>query len=68
MTCPHPEKVKHANRADALAAIRSLYKAGRGNPDLVTYRCGDHFHVGHNAQHFRRRIKQALRKTPRRTR
>jgi hypothetical protein len=60
VTCRSPEKVAHKSRDAALEAIRKLYKAGRGNPDYSPYPCGGHWHVGHEAAHFRKRIKAAL--------
>lgn len=66
--CRWPEKVKHPSKPEALDAIRSLYKAGKGNPDMNVYPCGDHWHTGHNAAHFRKRIRAALRSTPTRRR
>lgn len=59
-TCSHPEKVRHATQADAKEAIRSMYRNGRGNPDLNVYPCGDHWHVGHSVVRFSKRIKAAL--------
>lgn len=58
------EKIPHRSRGAALAALAKMTAAGKGNPDLGVYRCGDHWHVGHNLQHFRNRIKTALRGTP----
>lgn len=60
MTCPHPEKVRHPTQGAAKAVIREMYRKGRGNPDLNVYACGDHWHVGHSAIHFKKRIKDAL--------
>ena len=60
MACRNPEKIKHATRKKALAAIESLERAGRGNPDLRAYPCGDHWHVGHSVIAFKKRIKKAL--------
>lgn len=60
-SCPHPEKVRHATQADAKAAIRSMYRNGRGNPDLNVYQCAcGAWHVGHSVVRFSKRIKAAL--------
>ena len=66
MTCQHPNKVAHPTREAARRHIASLYKAGKGNPDLTVYGCDDgkHFHVGHNAVKFSKRIRRALRRKP----
>ena len=63
MTCPHPEKIRYPSRQQAKAAIASLYRAGKGNPDLVAYGCDDgkHFHIGHDKRWFGKRIKRAVR-------
>lgn len=61
MTCPHPKKVAHPSKAAALAVIAEMYRKGRGNPDLNAYQCGNHWHVGHNLNHFKRRIRTAVR-------
>lgn len=58
--CRWPEKAKHATRDDAVKAIASLYRHGRGNPDYVAYPCGDHWHIGHNRKRFEQRIRRAL--------
>lgn len=64
MSCPHPQKIQHATKAAALEAIADLYRNGKGNPDLNAYQCPgpgpQHWHVGHSAVHFRRRIGKAL--------
>lgn len=59
--CQWPDKVRHPSKDAAAQAIRELYQRGRGNPDLATYRCGDHWHVGHDVRHFKKRIKAVLR-------
>lgn len=59
--CKWPEKQRHPSKAAAKAAIGALYAAGRGNPDLSPYPCGDHWHVGHELAHFRDRIRRAMR-------
>jgi hypothetical protein len=59
--CKWPGKQRHASKQAALAAIRQLYRAQRGNPDLEPYPCGDHWHVGHGAAHFQQRIRKAVR-------
>lgn len=59
--CPHPEKLRHRSKGSAIAHIRSLYREGKGNPDLTPYRCVcGAWHVGHDARHFGKRIKIAL--------
>jgi hypothetical protein len=61
--CIAPHKVAHKDRDAALKAIRSLYAAGRGNPDYNAYRCpAGHWHVGHDRVRLDRRIRKALRK------
>lgn len=62
-TCDTTGKIIHANRRDALAAIRSLARANRGNPDYCAYRCpfGDHWHVGHSKNKLVTRIRRSLR-------
>lgn len=62
MICPKTQKVIHATKDDARAAIRSLYKAGRGNPDYRAYPCGEHWHVGHSRVALRKRVRRALRR------
>lgn len=59
-TCPHPQKIKYPSKAAAKAALRDMYRHGRGNPDLGAYQCGDHFHLGHDIRHFTQRIRRAL--------
>lgn len=61
MTCQHPQKVRHATKDAAQAAIGALYRAGRGNPDLTAYQCEDHWHVGHDLRRFKKRIRTATR-------
>jgi hypothetical protein len=66
--CPKTEKVIHATPAAAKAAIRSLYIAGRGNPDYRVYPCktGEgptHWHIGHSRDALARRIRRALRRS-----
>lgn len=63
--CPFPEKYKHANRGAALKALRKLDEAGKGSPDMSAYPCGDHWHVGHDARLFAKRIRKALAGAPR---
>lgn len=47
MTCPHPEKQRHASLPAALKARESL-EAERGmDLALRPYRCEDHWHLGH---------------------
>lgn len=61
-TCPRPEKIRHATKQAALAAIRSLNKAGRGNPDMTAYRCVcGSWHIGHDLAKFTYRIRRAVR-------
>lgn len=64
--CRWPEKRAYPTKADARAAITSIYRAGKGNPDLEPYACDQHWHVGHGRKHFHDRIRNALRGTPRR--
>lgn len=67
--CPWPTKRVHADQAAARAAIRAMYAAGEGNPDLQPYKCPTgHWHVGHGRKHFYARIRLALASTPRRKR
>lgn len=56
-----PSKARHVSRAAAVAHIGSLYRDGKGNPDLAPYPCGDHWHIGHDVAHFGKRIKASLR-------
>jgi hypothetical protein len=61
MTCPHPEKRRYASKGDAVEVIRAMYRTGNGNPDLHPYRCQcGAWHIGHDAHHFGKRIKVAL--------
>lgn len=59
--CPKTGKIIHATRWDALDAIRSLYRAGRGNPDYRAYQCGHHWHIGHSKVSLNKRIRKVLR-------
>lgn len=61
-TCPKTQKVIHASKDDARAAIASLYRAGRGNPDYRPYPCGQHWHVGHSRVALAKRVRRALRR------
>lgn len=59
--CPHPEKRRYASKAEAREVIAHMYRTGNGNPDLGAYGCVcGAVHIGHNAAHFRKRIKAAL--------
>lgn len=60
--CAQPEKIKHPSLEAGKAVIADMYRHGKGNPDLNVYQCGDHWHVGHSAVHFTRRIRKALRR------
>ena len=66
MKCPTCGKVAHPTKGEAVGHLISLRKAG-GAPDLVVYRCGEAWHVGHNAVKFRKRIRAALSGARRRT-
>ncbi|GAB2762820.1 hypothetical protein [Nocardioides pakistanensis] len=67
-TCPKTQKVIHASKDDARAAIASLYRAGRGNPDYRPYPCREtadgpvHWHVGHSRVALAKRVRRALRR------
>lgn len=60
MTCPRPDKQRHPSRERADAHIGSLWRDGKGSPDMSAYRCGDHWHVGHDPKKFAARIRRAL--------
>lgn len=60
MSCRWPEKQRHASKVAAQAAIRALDRAGKGSPDMAPYACGDHWHIGHDVEHFKNRIRRAL--------
>lgn len=62
--CAKTGKIIHADAKAARAAIASLTRAGRGNPDYRPYPCGDHWHVGHSRNALRRRVRRALRRLP----
>jgi len=62
MTCASPHKIKHTSKEAAKAAIRSLYRSGRGNPDYRAYPCDGHWHVGHSQERLGQRIRRALRR------
>lgn len=47
MTCPQPEKQRHASRRAAEKALVSLEAARGIDLGLRPYRCGDHWHLGH---------------------
>ncbi|MCB9377037.1 MAG: hypothetical protein H6515_14375 [Microthrixaceae bacterium] len=59
--CRWPTKYRHASKADALAAIAALERAGRGSPDMSVYQCGEHWHTGHSIVKFKARIERSLR-------
>lgn len=46
--CPTPTKRRHKSRERAAAQILSIREAeGHVDKHLRPYRCGDHWHVGH---------------------
>lgn len=47
MTCPHPEKQRHATKRAALKARDSLERERGIDLGLIAYRCDDHWHLGH---------------------
>lgn len=58
--CPTPGKRRHRSQEEALQHIRSLYTAGRGNPDYRPYRCAcGAWHVGHDVRSLTHRIRLA---------
>lgn len=61
MSCPFPEKIRHASSGAAWAAIAQLKRDGKGSPDMDAYPCGDHWHVGHSVVKFSKRIRKAVR-------
>lgn len=66
MKCPTTGKVCHTSLDAAKAAIASLYRNGKGNPDYRAYRCTDdssHWHIGHDRKHLQWRIRRALRRS-----
>jgi hypothetical protein len=64
-TCKWPDKIKHPSPAAARAALKSLDRKGRGSPDMNVYSCSDangtHWHTGHSAIMFSKRIRKSLR-------
>lgn len=59
--CPRPEKVRHASKAAALAAIKSLRAAGKGSPDWSAYLCAcGSWHIGHSSWKLRARVRRTL--------
>ena len=58
--CPHPEKVKYRSERAARAGVKAMRGKRDGGEPLHAYRCGDHWHVGHDRHH--RRITQPGRK------
>lgn len=47
-TCPHPEKKRYPSKRAARRGMVNLYESRTdGGGRLHTYRCGDHWHVGH---------------------
>lgn len=62
-SCAWPDKYRHATEGAAWGAIRSLREdTGREAADLRPYRCGDHWHVGHDRRALEKRIRKALRR------
>ena len=57
--CPHPEKIRHATEGAAWAAVHALRKKREAGPDVRPYRCGSHWHVGHDVVHLMRRFHSA---------
>ncbi|MCW2756995.1 MAG: hypothetical protein JWO46_741 [Nocardioidaceae bacterium] len=58
--CPRTGKIPHVSKAAAVAHIEALERAGRGSPDMSVYRCGDHWHIGHDARRFAKRIRRSI--------
>lgn len=50
MTCPHPDKVKYRSEKAARAGVKAMRGKRDGGEPLHTYRCGDHWHVGHRTR------------------
>jgi hypothetical protein len=65
--CPTPKKYRHASKAAAQRALESLADSRPLGPDWNVYRCVcGVWHVGHKRGSLQQRIKDALRKEPRR--
>jgi hypothetical protein len=50
MTCPHPEKHRHASFRAALKARDELESDKGIDLGLRPYRCDDHWHLGHKSK------------------
>jgi hypothetical protein len=62
--CRWPDKIRHPTRDAAQQAIRSLDAAGKGVPDMTVYPCGNHWHIGHDLNKFKARIRKSLAGAP----
>lgn len=60
MSCRWPEKVKYANRTQALIAARHWQLADPGVRGLEPYQCGKHWHLGRPS--LEQKIRKALRR------
>lgn len=47
MTCPHPEKHRHATEGGALKHLQKMDRTKGVDLGLRPYPCGDHWHLGH---------------------
>lgn len=65
--CPTPKKHRHASKQAALKALEVLGEAKPLGPDWNVYKCVcGVWHIGHRRGSLQQRIKDALRKEPRR--
>lgn len=50
MTCPHPEKVAYRSEQAARRGVKAMRGKRDGGEPLHVYRCGSHWHVGHDRE------------------
>lgn len=49
--CPYPEKKRYASKRAARRGRVGIYEnRADGGGQLVAFRCGDHWHVGHRSR------------------
>lgn len=48
MSCPHPEKIAYRSERAARRGVKAMRGKRDGGEPLHTYRCGGHWHVGHD--------------------
>lgn len=46
--CKHPEKIRYGSERAARMGVKAMRGKRDGGEPLHTYRCGDHWHVGHD--------------------